>query len=74
MNINIKHLNVLSLYDDKIEKVKKYTLNNDKISMIIYYKFNNQPRLHCFITYANYNPDFSKTLKALHTRNSYFEL
>ena len=30
MNIIIKHLNVIILYDDKVAKVKKYTLNNDK--------------------------------------------
>ena len=69
-----KHLNVTILYDDKVAKVKKYTLNNDKQSLIVYYKFVNDPRLHCFITYASSNPDFYKTLKALHTPNSYIDL
>ena len=74
MDISTKHLNVTILYDDKVAKVKRYTLNNDKKSLIIYYRFVNDPRLHSFITYASSNPDFYKTLKALHTPNSYIEL
>ena len=74
MDISTKHLIVTILYDDKVAKVKMYTLNNDKQSLIIYYKFVNDPRLHCFITYASSNPDFYKTLKVLHTPNSYIEL
>ena len=74
MDISTEHLIVTILYDDKVKKVKKYTLNNDKQSLIIYYKFVNDPRLQCFITYASCNPHFFKTLKALHTPNSYTEL
>ena len=36
MDISTKHLKVTILYDDKVAKVKKYTLNNDKQSLIIY--------------------------------------
>ena len=39
MDISTKHLNVTILYDNKVAKVKKYTLNNDEQSLIIYYKF-----------------------------------
>ena len=60
MNISTKHLNVTILDDDKVAKVKKYTLNNDKQSLIFYYKVVNDPRLHCFVTYASCNPVFSK--------------
>ena len=74
MDISTKHLNVTILYDDKVAKVKKYTLNNDKQSLIIYYKVVIDSRLHCFITYASCNPDFYKILKALHTPNSFIEL
>ena len=75
MDISTKHLNlnVTILYDDKAMKLENI-LNNDKRSLNIYYKFANDPRLHCFITYASFNPDFYKTLKALHTPNSYIEL
>ena len=46
MDISTKHLNVTILYDDKFAKVKKYTLKNDKQSLIIYYN----SRLHCLLT------------------------
>ena len=74
MDISTKHLNVTILHDNKVAKVKKYTLNDDKQSLITYYKFINDPRLHCFITYASSNPDFYKIFEALHPPNSYFEL
>ena len=74
MDISTKYLNVTILYDDKVAKVKKYLLNNDKQSLIIYYRVVNDPRTHCFITYASCNLEFYKTLKALHTPNSYIEL
>ena len=73
MDISTKHLNVTILYDDKVAKVKNYTLNNDKQSLIIYYKFVSDPCLISFITYASCIPDFYKTIKALHARNSYIE-
>ena len=37
MDISTKHLNVTTLYGDKVAKGKKYTLNNDKQPLIIYY-------------------------------------
>ena len=54
--------------------LEKYTLDNDKQSVIIYHKFMNHPRLHCFIKYVSFNPEIYKTLRALHTPNSYFEI
>ena len=46
MDISTKHLNVTMLYGDNVAKVKKYILNNDKQSLIIFYKVVNDPRLH----------------------------
>ena len=37
MDISTKHLYVTILYDHKDAKAKKYTLNNDKQSLINYY-------------------------------------
>ena len=34
MDISTKQVNVTILYDDKVAKLKKYTLNNDKKSLI----------------------------------------
>ena len=46
MDISTKHLNVTMLYGDNVAKVIKYILNNDKQSLIIFYKVVNDPRLH----------------------------
>ena len=50
MDISTKQPNFIIFYDDKFAKVKKHTLNNDKQSLTIDYKFVNDPRLHCFLT------------------------
>ena len=39
MDISTKHLNLTILHNDKDAKVKKYTLNNDKQSLIIFLQF-----------------------------------
>ena len=47
-----KHLILTILYDEIVGRIKECFLNNDKQTVIFYYMFNNNSRLHRFITYA----------------------